>query len=105
MPSFLAKHEDGTRLELAVQPNARKTQLVGEYNQRLKIRISSPPADGKANAAIQKYLSKLLGISKSKVIILLGKTGRTKTVLLRGVTPEDAANLILENLELNDRTS
>lgn len=83
MPAYIQSVDNGVILDLCVQPNARKTEVVGEYQNRLKIRISSPPVEGKANVALCKYLSKTFGISRSKVNVIAGDSSRLKRVLLR----------------------
>jgi uncharacterized protein (TIGR00251 family) len=62
--------------------------LVGE---RLKIAVSGPPVDGKANAELCRFLADVLGVSKSAVVIVQGETTREKTVLVRGLPPEVVA--------------
>lgn len=73
------------KLVLKITPNAKKTECLGwEEDPRvgkvLKLRISAPPVDGKANKEIILFLSKLLKVPKSKIDILKGETGRLKTV-------------------------
>ena len=67
-------------LELYVQPNAKKDELVGEYNGRLKVRITAPPIDNKANKYLLKFLAKAFAVSASRVTLLKGETQRTKLV-------------------------
>ena len=62
---FINEVKEGLILDLIIQPNAAKTELVGIYQDRLKIKLSSPPVDGKANKQLIKYLSSLFSISKS----------------------------------------
>lgn len=69
-------------LEVTIVPNASRTEIVGEHNGRLKIRIQQPATDGKANAALIKLLAKEYGISKSRITIVRGHTARQKTLHL-----------------------
>ena len=59
----------------------------------LKVRVSAPPVEGEANAALTALLAKTLGVSKSCVRIAAGQTGRLKSVELDGVSPSRLAEL------------
>ncbi len=72
-------------LELHVQPGAKFTAVVGEHGGRLKLKVSAPPVDNKANTFLLAWLATQLGISKSAVQLMRGETARQKTVLVRGV--------------------
>ncbi|HOX00455.1 MAG TPA: DUF167 domain-containing protein [Deltaproteobacteria bacterium] len=76
-----------TILACRVHPNARKNAVEGVREESLDIRLSAPPVEGKANRALQKFLSGALGIAKSKIEIRSGEKGRTKILVLRGTTP------------------
>ena len=67
-------------LNIYVQPNAKKNEVVGCYDDALKIRIQSPAVDGKANEALIKFLAGLFDVSKTEVIILRGQQSRKKQV-------------------------
>ena len=77
---------------LHVQPNARKNEIAGLHGDALKIRISAPAVDNKANAALIDFLSETLGVSKSAFAIRHGATGRRKIVEIGG-GPELAQRL------------
>lgn len=82
--SHVSGSESKTILKIYVQPGASKNEFVGLYGEppRLKIKIKAQPQDGEANAEVITFLSKTLGISKSKVEILRGHTSRQKDVLI-----------------------
>ena len=67
-------------LDLYIQPNAKKDELVGEHNDRLKIRITAPPVDNKANKYLLKFLAKTFGVPASRVELLKGENQRNKRV-------------------------
>lgn len=77
---------DGVEIDLLVVPNASKAGVVGVHGDRVKIRVASPPEKNKANAAVIALLRDVTGAKK--VEITHGRTGRHKTVLLRGVTAD-----------------
>jgi len=65
-------------LRLYVQPRASRDELCGQHGNRLKIRITAPPADGKANQYLCKYLAKLFHVPLSRVSLLRGSSSRSK---------------------------
>ena len=67
-----------------VVPRAWKSEIVGEHNGALKIRIASPPVDGAANAELVKVLAKTFNVSKSAVEIVSGQTSQTKQIKISG---------------------
>ena len=73
---------------VSVVPRASKSEIVGELDGALKVRIASPPVDGAANAELIKLLAKTFGVSKSKVKITGGQTSKSKQIKLNGVTAE-----------------
>ena len=75
---------------LRVKPNAKQNQLLGFKEGVLHIRIAAPPVEGKANDALIKFLSERLGVSKSRVSIEKGLTGRTKTIVIHGLSQSQA---------------
>lgn len=82
--SYISASESKTILKIYVQPGASKNEFVGLYGDpaRLKIKIKAQPQDGEANAEVITFLSKILGISKSKIEIFRGHTSRQKDVLI-----------------------
>ena len=74
-------------IEFAVRvvPRASRTEIVGEMDGAVKVRVSSPPVDGAANAEIVKLFAKLLGVSRSAVEMVSGQTSKTKRIRINGV--------------------
>jgi len=64
--------ENSLNIQVQIQPGSSKDQIIGLHNGRLKIKISAPPVDGKANQNLIEFISKALGVSKSKIEILKG---------------------------------
>lgn len=75
-----SKQQDDLLLNLYIQPKASRDQLVGVHGHELKIAITAPPVDGKANAHLIKYLSKAFKVPKGDIVILKGQLGRHKQV-------------------------
>jgi uncharacterized protein len=71
-----------------VQPRARRNEIVGESGEALKLAITAPPVEGKANAACIQLLAEVLKLPKSSVSIAAGETSRNKLVRVVGITAE-----------------
>jgi len=67
-------------LHLHVQPKASRDQFCGVHGEAIKLAITAPPVDGKANAHILKLLARWFGVSKSAVELVRGELSRQKTV-------------------------
>jgi uncharacterized protein (TIGR00251 family) len=76
----------GAAFAVKVQPRARKNAITGELDGVLKLALTAPPLDGKANQACIEYLAKLLGVSRSSVTIASGETNRRKVIRVAGLS-------------------
>jgi len=65
-----------------IQPGAKQDQLVGLYDNCLKIQLKTPPIEGKANKALIAFLAKNCRVSKSQITIKKGLTSRRKTIII-----------------------
>jgi uncharacterized protein (TIGR00251 family) len=79
-------HAEGATLAVRAQPGARKNAVVGEQAGALKVAVTAPPADGRANEALVELLKDWLGVKRSAVELLSGPTNRNTVFLIRGVT-------------------
>lgn len=70
-------------LRLYIQPKASRDKIVGQHGEELKIAITAPPVDGKANAHLSKYLAKQFKVAKGLIIIEKGELGRHKQVRIQ----------------------
>ncbi len=61
-----------------VQPRASRDEITGIHGGRIKIRITAPPVDGKANDHLMRFLAEEFKVSKRQVILISGETGRDK---------------------------
>jgi len=79
---------DGTvSFTTRVQPRASRDEIIGEYQNGLRIRLTAPPIDNRANQALRKLLAARLKVPLTAVRIASGERSRTKRVEIRGVTP------------------
>lgn len=67
-------------LNIRLQPRASRDEIVGAQGTRLKIRITAPPVEGKANAHLVRFLAKAFGVSRSQVLLVSGEASREKRV-------------------------
>jgi len=70
-------------LDCHLQPKASKDAFAGLHGERLKIRLTAPPVDGKANAHLQAFLAKAFGVAKSQVSLESGELNRQKRLRIR----------------------
>lgn len=92
MSDFYSWQDDDLILNVKVQPKASKDEIAGELGDALKVRITAPPVDGKANKHLIAYLAKLFGVAKSNIELLSGDTGRDKR--LRITQPKKLPEII-----------
>ena len=73
-------------LNVRVIPRAKKTEISGERDGALVVRVAAPPVEGAANEALVAFLARALGVQKRAVQIVSGERSRTKRVAIAGVT-------------------
>jgi len=94
MPLDVQEQNGVIVLAVRVQPRASRNALAGEHDGALKVRLTAPPLDGRANEACCRLLAEQLKISASAVRILAGERSRNKRVELRGVTADQVRKLV-----------
>jgi uncharacterized protein (TIGR00251 family) len=82
-------HAEGVVLPVRAQPGARKAGILGEQAGALKVAVTAPPEDGRANKALLEALREALDLKRSQIELLSGQTSRDKLFLIRGCTLED----------------
>ena len=75
----------GWDLHVRVQPRAKRDEVAGERDGAIVIRLTAPPVDGKANAALIAFIAKAAGVPRSRVEIVRGATSRNKVVRVSSV--------------------
>ena len=76
----------GATFAIRVQPRARKNAIVGEIGDALKIALTAPPVEGRANQACIEFLAEFLKVSRSSVTIAAGETSRNKVIRIAGIS-------------------
>ena len=76
---------EGLTLRVRVQPRASRDALAGERQGALVVRLTAPPVEGAANAALARLLGRTLGIAPSAVRVVKGLAARSKLVAIAGL--------------------
>ena len=79
---------------MRVQPRASRSEIVGEYNGAIKVRLSAPPVDGAANDALVDLLASELSVPRRNVTIVSGASSRSKTVAVAGIDVASVERLV-----------
>ena len=87
LPVWIESRSEGVVVALHVQPGARRTAIVGPHGDRLKVAVASPPADGRANAALLEFLADRLALPKSCLRLLSGASSREKRIAVDTALP------------------
>jgi uncharacterized protein (TIGR00251 family) len=74
-----------TKLSVRVQPRAGRNEICGERDGRLLIRVTAPPVDGRANAAVCRQIAKAAGVAKGDVTVASGEGDRDKVLAVEGL--------------------
>jgi uncharacterized protein len=88
----------GCTLNVRVHPGARRNAIIGIHDGALKISLTTPPTDGRANAALMAFLAEALSIPRARITLTTGATSRSKTLHLEGLTPEALTAVLEPNL-------
>ncbi len=76
----------GCTLAVRVHPGARRNAITGIHDGALKVALTTPPTDGRANAALIAFLADRLKLPRASITLLTGATSRSKTLRLEGLT-------------------
>ena len=89
---------DGCTLALRVHPGARRNAITGTHDGALKISLTTPPADGRANEALIAFLAGELGLPRARVGLLQGQTSPSKLVRITGLNAAEVRALLAPDL-------
>lgn len=96
---YLSTMSDGSLLmQLHVQPKASKSRMVGLHDGCLKLAVSAPPEEGKANKQVVKLLSAQFGVSGRDIVLKSGFQSRRKQVIVKGIDEKRVRNIVSEVL-------
>jgi uncharacterized protein (TIGR00251 family) len=80
--------EDEVVFKVQVVPRSSRSEVVGEHNGSLRVKIAAPPVDGAANEELIRVLAKTFNVPRSAVRIVSGQTGKVKQISIKGRTNE-----------------
>jgi uncharacterized protein len=83
------EHASSVSFAVRVQPRAKKNAITGQVGDALKLSLTAPPVDGKANAACIEFFAKLLKVPRSSVTIASGETSRNKLIRIVGLSADE----------------
>ena len=79
----------GATFSVRVQPRARKNAVVGEIGEALKVALTAPPVEGRANDACIQFLAAFLNVPRASVTITAGQTSRKKVIRVADLSAEE----------------
>jgi hypothetical protein len=82
---------DGCTLSVRLHPGARKNRVTGVHADALKIALTAPPVDGKANEALIAFIADALRLPRARIMLVSGLTSRAKTVRITGKSAAEVA--------------
>jgi uncharacterized protein (TIGR00251 family) len=102
LPCIEALPDGSLLLRLLVQPRASSNALAGLQGDQLKLRLTTPPVDGKANKAVIAFLAKICHLPKSAFTLKSGHQSRSKTLLVSGIDLPALHHILLHHLPAED---
>ena len=79
-------------LQIHLQPRASRDEIAGLHGEALKVRLTSPPLENRANRHLVEFLAGILDLPKSQVKIVAGQRSRAKTVAFSGISESELAH-------------
>lgn len=86
----IREDDNGVLFAVKIHPRAKKNAISGEVGEALKLSLTAPPIEGRANEACIEFLAKLLKVPRSSVTIASGQSNRYKVIRVAGVTGQYA---------------
>jgi uncharacterized protein (TIGR00251 family) len=90
-PTFANDVPDGCTLTIRLHPGARKNAVTGVHAEAVKIALTTPPVDGKANEALIAFLAEALRLPQARIAIVSGLTSRSKQLRITGRSAAEIA--------------
>ena len=99
IPVAIQESAKGISFAVKVHPRARKNAITGTVGDALKLALTAPPVEGKANQAVIEFFADLFQIPRSSVTIASGETSRNKVIRIAGVSKPAAEQRLAEDLK------
>ena len=85
---IISEKPDGCLLKCWIQPRSSRSAVIGIHGDALKIALTAPPVDGKANKELLKFMAKYFKLPQSGIQITAGESSRSKTILISGLNKD-----------------
>jgi len=85
----IKESDQAVAFAVRVHPRAKKNAITGVVGDALKLSLTAPPVDGRANEACVEFFAKLLKVPRSSVTIASGQSSRNKVVRIAGISAEE----------------
>ena len=96
---FVRDVADGCTVSVRVQPGAKKSAVLGLHGGAVKIALSAPPVDGKANEALIAFVADKVGLPRARVSLVSGAASRSKVLRVTGRSAADVRAALLPETE------
>ena len=94
MPFLCSRGDHDVILDLYIQPRASRSRIVGLHDKSIKLAVSAPPIDGRANKEVTAFIAKLLKLPKSSIEIISGHQGRRKRLRIKGLSENNVRRIL-----------
>jgi len=84
------------RIRVRLTPRSARDELAGWLDGELRVKVTAPPVEGKANAALERLVAEVLRVPKTSVRVIAGNRGRVKTVAIEGLSQDEALSRLRE---------
>ncbi|WZO96724.1 DUF167 domain-containing protein [Isosphaeraceae bacterium EP7] len=98
-------HADGAVFPVRAQPGTKRSKILGERNGALRVAVTAPPDQGKANAALVEAIADALGCKASQVELVSGQAHRDKRFLIRGMGPAELELKLAGLVKISDSSA
>lgn len=99
----MTKQESPVILKVRVTPRMARSEISGILEDgTVKVKITAPPVEGKANECLTRFFADLLGVKTSSITVLSGKTGRTKLISITGLGEEQVHGVIKNAMDKDE---
>jgi uncharacterized protein (TIGR00251 family) len=94
LPDFLSVTGSGVVIEAIVHPRANRDALVGPHGSALKLKVTAPAIEDRANRAVEALLAGIVGVPKADVSVVGGRSSRHKRIRISGVDASAVADAL-----------
>ena len=94
LPGYVEETDEGAVVHVFVQPRAAKNAAVGVHGRALKLKVTAPAVDDRANRATLDLLADLLEVSRAGLSLVGGRASRNKRIAVSGLTPQAVATAL-----------